>query len=693
MEKTTVDFKGTVDKAIDRYVKDRENRDFNPSEVVGLTTLKRLSAVDRLLPQHLTNVPISSNKAIEFVREAKLRVNLTGSQSQILANEIASASSDFWSSLDDVQNELKALDSDIQEEEIKAEDKFQQVHFNAFNRPIDTFYRQTRTQQVDPKTGLPFLSDQLLHILPGVGLTLPRVQEERIFIKDIIILDEETDVGDTPVPLIRTDPKNLIDPDLSFRYVIARKAFDDTGRLYNYTESTCKLLVQLGHIQLINHINLRPASHSPLFVKAVEYMNEAGERVQVELDSLSLDGNLDLLLEPIRTNNLLITLVQYAPVEQTEIFTGDLRKEQINAALEGASWSVTLDSPGEFLKARIYDFSLESLNVKLLSYKQSGYFLSQKISVEKPLSFSIAVDTETIKISSEQRAYGSEYFLPEDTVLYETYIKVILDNQIKQKQILATIPIPSTKKVQSELLPIIGGIAPTCFVPDLFYSSMKYRVKNTLYLGEYAFIELEKEHGIPLGVIYTDKLEIFTGIENTTLNFVSELWEALTSTLLVLKRSDGVSLVLAGTTENSTPKAFVLRHLGAEPLVVYREETKLSLGADYIYSLDNGVTWFTELLTLAQFAQLKEIMFAGSFRIKLLDPDYDKYYWCTYKRENTQYLHPSKLFLLKKNSVIVSPRARELKGTLQTMIILRADSRIPYLSSVIHNYKLKVRQL
>lgn len=692
MEKTKVDFKNTVDRAIDRYVKDRENREFDANEIVGLTALKRLSAVDRLLPQFLPNAPISSNKMIEFVREAKLRINLVGSQTQILGDEISSASSDFWGTLDDMQNELKALDSDIQEEEIKAEDKFQQVHFNAFNRPVDMLYRRNKVQQIDPKTGLPFLLDQLLHVIPGAGLTLPRVQEEKIFIKDIVLVDEETDVGDTPVPLIKTDPKNLLDPDLSFRYVIARKAFDRTGRLYNYTESTCKLLIQLGHIQLINHINLRPVSHSPLLVKSVEYMNEANERVQVDMDTVSLDGNLDLLLEPVRTNNLLVTLVQYAPVEQTDIFTGDIRKEEINAALEGAAWSVTLNSTGENLKARIYDFSLESLSVRLLTYKQSGYFLSQKIDIEKPLSFSLAVETETIKISSEQRAYGSEYFLPEDTVLYETYAKVLLDNQIKQKQVEVTIPVPSTKRVQTELLPIIGGVSPTCFVPDLFFASTKLRVKEALYVGEYAFVELEEEHGITTGIIHTDKLEIFGGREFSGLSFISELWEAFTPTLLVLKRNDGVS-GLGTITENTTPKAYILRHLNAEPFAVYEEGTKLTLGSDYVYSIDNGVTWFSELMPLASFAELKETMFAGSFKIKLLDPDYDKYYWCTYKRASTQFLHPSKLFLLKKNSVIVNPRLRGLKGSLQTMIILRADSRIPYLSSIIHNYKLKVRQL
>lgn len=691
MEKNVVDFGSSVEKALDRFVKDRENVELDSREVTGFKSIKRIIPVERLLPQLLPAAPISSNKLVEYLREAKLRVNVLGQQSSILDNEIRSASVDFWSTLDDVQNELKALDSDIQEEEIKAEDKFQQVHYNAFNRPIDTAARDIR-QQVDPKTGLPFLLDQGLHLLPGAGLTLPVTSEERVFIRDIILLDEETDVGDTPVPLIKTDPRNLLDPDLAFRYVICRKVYDATGRLYNFTESTCRLLVQLGHIQLINHINIRPASHSPLLVKAIEYLNDSGEKITLDLDVLSLDGNLDILLEPIRTNNLYITLVQYAPVEQTEIITGDIRRTEINKALIGAGWEQTLDNSSETLKVKVYDFSLESLTIRLRTYKQAGFFTSQKIQLDKPLSFSLAVATETIKISSTQGTYGSTYFLPEGTVLYETYAHVFLEDQIHRHQIRTSFPIPSLKEVQTELMPIIGGESPTCFVPDFFYSAFKRRVKEATYAGNYVTVELEEAHGLTLGVVYADELELFVGRERPDYNFVSIEWEAITGTSLQLTRPTA-SAITGTVTENDTPRGWLMRGLSSEPFSVYKEETKLVLGTDYTYSIDDGVTWKDEILTLSEFAELKETLFAGSFRIKLVRPDYDRYYWCTYKRANTQYLHKNKLFLLKKNSVLVDKKLRSLKGAIQTMIILRADSRIPYLSSVIHNYKLKVRQL
>lgn len=690
MAKTTVDFGDSVERALSRYAQDRENIELDNLSIQEEISIKRSVPAGRLLPKLMPSTPVSSFQVTDYIREAKLRVNLVGSQSLILGNEIFSAVDDFWSTLDDVQAELKALDSDIQEEEIKVEDRFQQVHFNAFNRSIDTAAR-SKLPVLDPKTELPFLQDQRLRVMAETGLTLPVTKEERVFIKSIILLDEGTDVGDTAAPLIKTDPNNLLDPDLSFQYVIARKAFDETGRKYNYTASKCKLLVTLGHIQLINHLNLRPLSHSPIIVESIEYLNEVGELILIDAEMLQLDTNLNIILEPVRTNNLIVTLVQYAPVEQTEIFVGDVRKKNINKALSGAGWSTLLNNPGDYLKARVYDFSLESLTVTLFTYKQSGYFLSQKLNVESPLSFSLNIATETVKITGSQQGYGTAYFLPEDTVLYETYLKVKLFDGASKKHIESTVPVPTTKKLQTEMLVLSGGIGRATFVPDVLFESWNPKIKAILFAGKYAFVELVEAHGLVEGTVFEDPIEIFSGSELPDYNFSTESWEVLTSTMLVLNTETTYLPYLLD--QNSTPLPKLTRALDAKPFKVYKEETELVLGADYEYSLDSGVTWLQEWASLRVLAALKSRTHAGSFRIKVLNPDYDSYYWCLYKRASVQWLHSNKLFLLKKNAVIVDKRVRQLKGSVQTMIVLRADSRIPYLSSLIHNYKLKVRQL
>ena len=691
MDKNSIDSKGVVEKAITRFAKDVENKELSAQEILVATSIKKALPSERLFPKHFVDAPISSQETLNYIKEAKLRINLAASRSELLRDEINSATSNFWSSLDDVQNELKSLESDIKEEEIKAEDKFQEVHYNAFARPIDMAERSI-ANQIDLKTGLPFLSNQRLTVNPGVGLTLPRLQEERLFIREIILLDEGTDVGDTPRPIISTDPNYLTDPDLSFRHVIARRAYDETGKLYNYTESTCKLLIRFGHTQLINCLNVRPLSHAPLFVKSLEYINELGEVSSLELENLSLDGNLNLIFEPVRTDSLVLTLVQYAPVDVNEIFTGDLRKRRINKALEGADWSCLLNDTGEYMHARIYDFSLESLSAHLYTYNQLGHFTSQKIRVEKPLSFSLSGETEAISVSSAQRAFGTSDFLPEGVVVYETYTKVVLEDDLKRKQTELTIPIPNSKTEQVEMLPLIGGVAKTLFVPDLFYPTYRLKVKSAYYLGDYVFVTCEKEHGFAEDETFTDRLEIYTGREYPESNIVSTEWTAYSSVGIAMKRSDGI-IGFGEITENYTPKAWVIRYLEADPLAVYKEGAELVLGTDYVYSLDSGTTWYDRVLTYAEFSELKETLFAGCFRIKMLDPDYDLYYWCQYRRANKQWLHPSKLFLLKKSSVLTSPKIRGFKGSLQTVVVMRASSRIPYLSSIIRNYKLKVREL
>lgn len=689
MQKTTVNFKNTVDKAIGNYAQDREHTDVDQATLNELKSLRRALPPQRLLPQLLPNSPINSNRMTDYIREAKLRINVIGSQSSILANEINSASTDFWSTLDRVQQEVKSIDSDIQEQEIKVVGKFQEVHYNAFTRPIDMASKASKLI-ADPKTNLPIRSH--LNAIHGVGLTLPLANEERLFIRNISIVDENTDVGDSNIVLMQNDPNNLLDPDLHFKYVVGRRAYDTTGRLYNYTESTLKLLIELSHIQLLNHINIRPVSHTALFVKTIDYLNESNELVSLDITNLGLDSNLDILIEPIRTNKLMITLVAYAPVEIGNIQTGDLRKDILNKLLDGAGWNLRVDNHNEIIQARVYDFSLEAIAIRLRSYEQSGYFISKPIKVEKPLSFSTTVDTETIKINSVHQDYNTTYFLPENTVLHETYTELALHDRFRQRQLHCTIPIPSKKLSQTELIPLMADIGLPSFVPDIFFSSFKRRIRSATYAGQYVFTELEQEHGITEGIIYTDLIEVFFGMQYPNRNFFSIQWEAVSPTMLAFKRNDSI-LEFGLISENITPKGVVLRTLGSSPFSVHAEEYELELGKDYVYSLDNGQSWLGELISLRDFASLREVLFAGCFQIKVLDPDYDKYYWCAYKRAATQYLSPNKLFLLKDNTIIFDKSLRELSGTLQTMVILRSDSRMPYLSSVIHNYKLKVREI
>lgn len=690
METKSIDYKNIIEKSISKFVTDRDNTELSSAEKQELINIKKNSSVNRFLPQLFPNVPISSIKVADFIRESKLRINILASQTALLHDEVTAGVNSFWSTLDDIQNELKGLDSDIQEEEIKIEDRYQQVHYNAFNRPIDG-YIAAEGPIADPKTNLPFLKNHKLWMIPGTGLVLPKAQEHDVYIKNICILDETTNVGDSVLPLISSDPNDLKKPGKFFKHVIAKKMYDESGRLYNYTDVLCTLNLEFGHIQLINFLKIKPLSHNPIFIKSIEYINEATEKMSIALDTLFLDNSIHILLEPLRTNNLIITFIQYSPVEEVELSVDNLSKKTINDTLRGADWSVLLNETGTLLKSKVYDFSLESIVVGLVSYKEVGYFLSQKINVKQPLSLSLSLDTESIQITSEQQAYGTNYSLPENTVLYETYLKIHLEDFSKNKQINSFIPIPTSTKAQTEFLPLIGGESKICFVPDLFYTASRFKIKKANYYGAYAFLECAQAHGIPERIIFTDPLEIYAGKEYPTLSFVSEYWEAFSPTMLVLKRSDGI-IGLGIVSENTTPQAYAVRQLNSIPLSIYREGSALVLGSDYYYSVDNGVTWETNWLTLKDFIA-KNSDFAGSFRIKILNPDYDKYYWCSYRRKNKQYLHQNKKFLLKKNSVIFDKSLKNTQGSLQTMIVLRSDNRISYLSSVIRNYKLKVREI
>lgn len=693
MNKTFVDFKSLTEKALEHYVLDREAQSLSKEEIIGLVNLKKAVPTDKLLPRVFPEAVVGSNTFVEYLRDLKLRVNILGGRSTKVNDEIERFSNELWGHLENISTQVKQLEADIQEEEIKAQDRYQLVHYNSFIRPIDTSYRDLTSPAIDWKTGQPFPLGYELKLIPGAGLTLPEKYVAPLFIRSVSLVDESTDVGDTVLPLIKTDPMDILEPNNTFKYVIARRTYDTTGRLYNYTESTCQLCVELGGTQIVNHLELKTIASSPIFLKKLEYLNDANELVQANIDTLPIDGKIDILMEPIRTRILLLTLVQYAPVEEARVVDGELLKTEINKLLAGAGWSTLLENNGTELDTKIYDFSMADLKINLTVYKPFGYFLSQPIPLVNALSLSLGTATESIKITSEQRAYNTDYFLPENASFLESYFKLKLFNTKEEKQTEITFPVPyQAQGVQTEALCLSGNTSKVSFFPDVFYNAFKKRISRILFSSSQAYVLLEQPHGIAQGIVYTDPIELWLDRGKGIKNFVSVSWEATSDTRLVL--SVDYSFGMASfITENDTPKGWIVRQLDKNPFNVYAEGTELELGTEYEYSLDNGVTWLSELITYNEYSLLKENLIAGSFKIKIIEPDLSKFYWISYRRAIRQYLHPSKLVVLKGQSIVLSKKLRRFHGNVQVLLVSRTDSRTPYLTSVVQNYKLKVRQL
>lgn len=693
MLKNDLNFSNTIDTALKRFVQDKALEEFNYNETIDGINLKKILPTEKLLPNIFPDAPINSISFTDFLRESKLRINLLASQSNQLSREIDSSVENLWALADDAAREVKQLEADIQEAEILIAERFQKVHFNAFVRPSDMSAPEENRSIIDWKTNLPFLNDYKLEVFPEAGATLPIDRIIPVTIKNIQILDEYTDVGDTLYPLIKGNPLSLIRDREIFHYIIARKAYDESGRLYNRTESTCKLLIDLSMIQLVNRLTIKPASHNTIILKKLEYLNENNELTEINIEEIGLPGKLDIIFEPVRASKLYITLVQHAPLEETIVQTSDYRITSLNKLLKGMNWSVLLDESSTNFAARIFDFSMESLKLSFITYKQLGYFLSKPIEIQNAFAFQLRTSTEAINISSEQRAYNTEHFLPDGTVLHEAYIKAELSNSNKETELNITFPVPINKGGLIEQLPLLGGRSRVCFYPDIYYSATKYKVTSGLYFLEEVYLTLDEPHGLPLGEVFTDPIELWAGRANNEKNVISTSWGAHSETQLRLS-VPGTSFSFFGEalTSNSIPRAWLIRQRDSIPFIVHCENDELSLGTDYTISLDQGVNWLSDLPNYRDYSLLRENRIAGHFFVNILKPDYSKYYWITYKHHFDQYLHPTKAVYLRNGVVSFIPRFRKLNGNLSTLLILRSNNRTPYITSLIQNYQLKIRE-
>ena len=65
----------------------------------------------------------------------------------------------------------------------------------------------------------------------------------------------------------------------------------------------------------------------------------------------------------------------------------------------------------------------------------------------------------------------------------------------------------------------------------------------------------------------------------------------------------------------------------------------MTLGENYIYSLDGKSSWIENIIEGNYFNKNKDEKVAGSFYIKIKNPDYNKVYTVKYKIDKKQSLH------------------------------------------------------
>lgn len=619
---------------------------------------------------------LTSNTEKEYLESKLFEIDFLNSSISLLDETITNNRDEIQHRSLSGINEVKQIESNLQEEELKVNENYNYVFYNAFVRPKD--YPLLNKSFADYKTSVSYTSKDLLHMRYGAGLSLPIENRSIIDINDIFIDVENTDVGDYGKPLHNTSINSLKEHK-RFNWIVGLEEITQQGLRRKHSNG-CRLVlnVYFQRPQMVNFFSLTSGSIQKYTIESLSYVNEANELVNLNLNA-EIHGTENWFLEPFLSKHIIISLKQKIPISVEVIKENSLYEDSKQKILEGMLYEETENTNSKVMK--IYDLSIEDISFEYVLFKETGYFCSQPLNVESLSSVSLSLNETAIQLSSTLESYGLKYILPDKTVFSESYL-IVEGNDNKNKYSF-TFPVPKKgREIVEKVLPS-SGIGIVSFAPDYYYLNNKFLIEEANYNGSY--VTLTINHSFSIGQTFYTPMEVYYEENNEDLNFLTEEWSIVSDNQIVCLRKDASSFT-GSVTENATPKGLFLSST-KENFELYEEDSLLELGLDYQISFDMGKTWLSEIPKYNDFVQYK----FNSFKIKLKSFNPNQLYWTKYWRRNNLYLDDKKYFKLVNDYIILSKDIDFKNTNLYVQLILRADSIAPNISPVINNYFLKVR--
>jgi len=687
--KTDISNSGPLQKAARRRVSDSAFNSLTEEQIQDLAG-KYVDSQHRMIePLFVPGSTIASTIHREYLKDMKFYISLSNEQLGDMEREVHNASASFFSFLNSIQQEALELNAFVTEEEIKLLQYYDQVHFNSFSgRNARGMQEGLSDWLYDYKTQLPLLGSNIANVIAGTGVTLPLRQRIDVAAIDAILLHEETDIGDTVYPLQSTSPRNLLLDNRVFRHVVMRLENDETVRIYNYVPSYLTVQLELPNLQLINRMVISPAGQNVLEIEELSYINEAGEKVILSSLNVSVETNIVLLFEPIRTRYIAVKFKQNAPVTKSQITLGDQRVAEINKLLEGLGWDSRLDGTLEVLNGRVFDFTLESIRVGLNIYEPLGMYRSNPQRIRFPAGMSIESSAITIEPMNTQGDYFSQFSIGDASVQHEYYLGLKLYDHNGSLQKDELIPIADSYPIQKEFLPIVGGESRVKLFPDLLWDTNKIKVAViTKLVNPEIQIDFDTKHNLVLG----ESFSLIGSLEHPV--NASYVVKSLVSDYSIIVDSANYSAAL-GVTANTSPYVYLyyISQDTSAPFTVTENGVLLTVGTHYQISLDGGNTWLNSIPYDSTYIQLLRLARAGRCRVKILSPKYDRIYIVEYRPLNKQRLSVDNSIWLDSGRVVFGPEYAASLGTVSTVLLSRADSKSPMLTPITLFYALKVRQ-
>lgn len=463
------------------------------------------TSIDRLAAEYTSRVPVLIEPTLRrgsplysipqttYLKDRKYQVALANAQCNALGELIKMSAKDCFAKLRSLQSEVIVLNNEVDEANIKLLGSWTKVHLNTFIRRMDfQLQYEDKSWVEDFKTSFSYPERLMMRILPGAGATLPIKGSslegdglQEVIVRDAYLIDEKTDFGDTREPIVSTPARNIFLKNKTFRHIIVRREHDDSSRKYKLKASealgydtfphncvsTCTIQLELANVVLFNYIQVVPLSGSSVTIKEISYLSEAGEEVALSYVDISTETDITLLTEPVYARHVTFTFEQYAPITKSTITVGDQRVISINGLIDSlGGWTNRLgETATETVSGRVYDFSIENINLFLVSYENRGFFRSLPINVASPIGLAFSKEVESIVPTDILSTYGqTSVYLPDGKVLQEAYIGgKLTSNRTGAVLLDSIIPIPDTYPTQLEFLAPVGNDCRVKLFPDL----------------------------------------------------------------------------------------------------------------------------------------------------------------------------------------------------------------------------------
>ena len=530
-------FREHLFEAAKKRVLDAPYLDFTDKQIQQLTLniIRNTNALNSIPLAH--SFPINSASERQFLKNFKYFTHLMNSKIITLEELLEKDSIESSANIKEIQRELVALDTEVEEKEIELLGNYSQVHLNTFSRTKDSQLQYSdKSWLIDFKTGITYREKYMMNPAGPGSMTNPIRSYKKVAIKDAVIIDELSDTGDSVAPLQRSNPRNIFRPSKIFRYVVARKEFDSSSRRYKTQTSfesypysctsTLTVQLELPNLMQVNTLKIDPLGDSTVFIKDIRYISESAEEISLATVSINAQTDIIILFEPIITKYIIVQFEQKAHVERTEIVGSDQRVRAINSKLEAKGFVNRLPEIQESVKGRVYDFSLENMEVGLSVYETKGIFRALPIKVSSPAGMEMQKSAENIvpTTSLEKDYFGSYSALSDEASLLESYVGVKLWDRQENKRVDSLIPVLDSGLTQREILAPISEIARFKLFPDMSFNKNLVCIEE-LYSAD-ACLEDFEEYSAPSYSTSRGSIELDSGSTATFINDVDREVEA-----------------------------------------------------------------------------------------------------------------------------------------------------------------------